>query len=121
MSEESTERGSGDRNKAESDEIESFFAVGKLFASFAELEAKLEEYKRKKFVEFWIRDSRTIKAASKRGVDRPLAPALKYYEIKYCCIHGGQAFKARGKGIRSSSYVNMCGLSKICLSHVMLS
>ena len=34
-----------------------------------------------------------IEAAKKRGVDRPLKPELKYFQLKYCCVHGGQKFK----------------------------
>ncbi len=77
--------------------------VGSKFSSFDELEIALESYKKSQYVEFWRRDSRTIAAAQKRGIARPLRTELKYYEIKYCCIHGGQAFKARGSGKRNSS------------------
>ena len=73
------------------------------FASIEELEAKIELFKKDNFVELWKRDSRTIAAARKRGVDRPLSPRLKYYEVKYCCVHGGQAFKPRGQGQRCTS------------------
>ncbi len=78
------------------------FTVGELFESFDVLEKKLDEYKQKNFVEFWKRDSRTIAAAKKR-VDRPLKSQLKYYEVKFCCIHGGLSFKPKGKGIRNTS------------------
>ncbi len=77
--------------------------VGSKFSSFDELEIALESYKKSQYVEFWGRDSRTIAAAQKRGIARPVRTELKYYEIKYCCIHGGQAFKARGSGKRNSS------------------
>ena len=79
------------------------FSVGDTFQTFEEFESKLEAYKKERFVEFWRRDSRTIAAARKRGIDRPLKEELRYHELKYCCIHGGQAFKPRGKGNRSSS------------------
>ncbi len=79
------------------------FTVGHTFSSFEELETALDRYKKKNYVDFWRRDSRTIAAAQKRGVDRPLNAELKYYEIKYCCIHGGQSFKSRGAGKRCSS------------------
>ena len=77
------------------------FNVGYLFYSFAELETKLNDYKSINFVEFWKRDIRTIMAANKR-LKKELKPELKYYEIKYYCIRGGQSFKATGKGIRST-------------------
>ena len=80
------------------------FSLGDSFKSFEELEDKIRRYKELNFVEFFKRDSRTIKAASKR-LNRPLLPRLKYYELKYCCIHGGQRFKPKGSGIRVTSYV----------------
>ena len=82
---------------------ESQFIVGESFKTFEELEAKIAQYKKENFVKLWKRDCRTIAAAHKRGIDRPLNPSLKYYDIKYCCIHGGQTFKPRGAGKRSTS------------------
>ena len=78
------------------------FAVGDTFASFADLQAKVDEYQRVNLVQFWKREARTIEAARKR-IDKYLKPELKYYELKYCCIHGGQAFKGKSKGSRSTS------------------
>ena len=78
------------------------FTVGELFQTYDMLERKLDEYKQKNFVELWKRDARTIEAARKR-IDRPLKAELKYYEVKFCCIHGGQSFKSKGKGMRSTS------------------
>ena len=78
------------------------FVVGDTFASFAELQAKVDEYQRVNFVQFWKREAKTIEAARKR-INRYLKPELKYYELKYCCIHGGQAFKGKSKGSRSTS------------------
>ena len=77
------------------------FNVGDLFYSFAKQETKLNDYKSVNCVEFWKRDARTIMAAKKR-LAKELKPELRYYDIKYCCIHGGQSFKATGKGIRST-------------------
>ena len=79
------------------------FTVGEKFNSVQEFDLKLEAYKKQAFVEFWRRDSRTITAARKRGVDRPLKADLKYYDLKYCCVHGGRVFKPRGKGSRCTS------------------
>ena len=79
------------------------FKLGEKFYSFDELEAKLDLYKKEAFVELWRRDCRTIEAARKRGVDRPLKPELKYFQLKYCCVHGGQKFKPRGDGKRLTS------------------
>ena len=55
---------------------------------FDELEAKVKAYECAKFVKFWKRDAQ----ATKKRVTKFLKPELKYYELKYCCIHGGQAF-----------------------------
>ena len=77
--------------------------IGEKFKNLEEFESKLEAFKKKAFVEYWRRDSRTICAARKRGIDRPLKAELKYYEVKYCCIHGGRSFKPRGTGSRCTS------------------
>ena len=79
------------------------FTIGETFNSIEEFESKLECYKKQSYVEFYRRDSRTIAAARKKGVDRPLKAELKYYDLKYCCVHGGRAFKPRGKGSRCTS------------------
>jgi len=43
----------------------------------------------------WMRDTRTIAAVAKRVPKRAalMKPELKYYNVRYCCIHGGQAFR----------------------------
>ena len=64
------------------------FKVGDSFSSFVDLETRLETYKKTAFVELWKRDCQ---------------PDLQYYEVKFCCVHGGQSFKTRGKGVRASS------------------
>ena len=79
------------------------FKIGDKFSSLEEFELKVECYKKEAFIELWRRDSRTITAARKRGIERPLKTDLKYYELKYCCIHGGRSFKPRGKGSRCTS------------------
>ena len=77
-------------------------SVGDTFGGVEEFEAPLKAYKKESYVEFWRRDSRTIEAARRRGVNRPIKAELKYYELKYC-IYGGQVFKPSGKGTRSTS------------------
>ena len=76
---------------------------GDKFRSFEDLENALEKFKHENFVDFFRRDSRKIESARKRGVLRPIKKELQYYEVKYCCIHGGQTYKSRGKGSRSTS------------------
>ena len=39
-------------------------------------------------------------ASANKRVDRYLKLDLKYYQLKYCCIYGGKAFKTDGKGLR---------------------
>ena len=78
------------------------FQLGEKFSSFEDLEKKIQLYKKAKFVELWRRDCRTITAARKRGVDRPIKAVLKYYQLKYCCVHGGQKFTPRGTGKRTT-------------------
>ena len=77
------------------------FVVGDCFESFAKLEARVEKFENSHFVKFWKRDTRTVEAARKR-MNKSIKPELKYYEIKYCCIHGGQHFKSQGKGLRNA-------------------
>ena len=77
------------------------FSVGDLFHSFTEVQDKIKAYKEQAFCELWKR-ARKIAAARKR-MGRPMKEELEYYELKYCCIHGGQPFKAKGRGIRSTS------------------
>ena len=77
------------------------FNIGDPIYSFPELQTKLNDYKLVNYVEFWELEARTIMAAKKR-LEKELKPELRCYEIKYCCIHGGQSFMATGKGIRST-------------------
>ena len=77
--------------------------VGESFSSFEELQERIERYKQESFVELWRRDSRTIAAARKRGYDRPINSSLRYRDVKYCCVHGGQTFKPRGTGQRCTA------------------
>ena len=86
--------------KIETDNDNSF-VFGDCFESFAKLEARVEKFENSHFVKFWKRDTRTVEAARKR-MNKSIKPELKYYEIKYCCIHGGQHFKSQGKGLRNA-------------------
>lgn len=77
------------------------FTVGEIFGTFEELQAKINEYEKANFVQLWKREARTIESAKNR-VDRHMKPELKYYQLKFCCIHGGKKFKPGGKGIRET-------------------
>ena len=56
-----------------------------------------------------MRDVRTIAAAAKRYPKRTqeMPPALKYYEVKYCCTHGGRTLKSDSTGARTVSPFKM--------------
>jgi zinc finger SWIM domain-containing protein 3 len=77
------------------------FTVGELFKSYEELESKLEQFRKRNFIEVWIRESRKIQAAVGR-VKKELNPAIVYYEICFACVHGGKKFQGRGKGHRKT-------------------
>ena len=49
-----------------------------------------------------IRDSHAIEAARMKEIYNP---AIKFYEIRYACKHGGRKFKSESTGVRSSSQV----------------
>lgn len=76
------------------------FLAGETFDSFEELEERLRKHSEEDFVHYWRRDTRTIKGALMKTT-RPLAARLKYYSIRYACVHGGQKFAKRGQGQRS--------------------
>lgn len=76
--------------------------VGKSFSSFTEVENAIDAYQQAKGVQLWRRDARTIESAKMR-VSRHLSDQLKYYDVRYCCIHGGRKFSKRGLGIRDTS------------------
>lgn len=78
------------------------FKVGDSFRTFDELEKSLKEFESFHYVKFWKRDARTVEAAKNR-VNRYINPRLKYYQLKYTCIHGGQVFRPKGKGHKSTS------------------
>ena len=78
------------------------FALGVKFECYDHLEETLKAFEDKTYSKFWKREARTIEAARKR-TDRHLNPRLKYYQLKFTCIHGGQSFRPKGKGSRSTS------------------
>ena len=78
----------------------SMFAVGDTFHSFEELSSAIRSYQITQKVQFYIRDSRTIEAASRRDTKKTFKRELKYAEITYHCIHGGKQYKPTSKGKR---------------------
>jgi zinc finger SWIM domain-containing protein 3 len=79
--------------------------VGDLFCGFDELQCRIDEYSKANYVQLWMRDARTLEAATKRVPKKVTSVdvRLKYYSVKYCCIHGGQAFRPHGHGHRQTA------------------
>lgn len=65
--------------------------IGDEFNSFEEFEQAFISYKKTKFMDFAISDSRTLTAAKKTCPKKleKTPKNLKYYFVKYTCIHGG--------------------------------
>nr|XP_047142077.1 uncharacterized protein LOC124816542 [Hydra vulgaris] len=81
------------------------FACKDIFLSFEDLKSTIKKYEDSHFVQLWIRDAKTIEAARKTIPRKAasIAPQIKYYYIKYCCIHGGKKFTNKGNGKRQTS------------------
>ncbi|CAN7982721.1 unnamed protein product [Ixodes pacificus] len=75
--------------------------VGQKFSSCGELQSAIADYERTVFAEFWISKCRTIHAARKKGIARPIDEKLAYYSLTYSCKHGGRAHKSESTGARS--------------------
>lgn len=82
------------------------FLSGETFSSYEQLENRLKKHSEQDFVYYWRRDTRTIKGALTK-TSRPLAARLKYYSIRYACVHGGQKFAKRGHGQRTKQWVSL--------------
>ena len=80
------------------------FAVGKKFNTLDSLEEAICRFQDQNFIQLWKRDARTIDSVTAKGrVERPLKAYLKYYQVKYCCVHGGKPFKPEGHGVRKNT------------------
>jgi len=81
------------------------YTIGQQFLSFDELNREVQSRHKSRFGQVYIRDCRSIVAAAKRAPDRcaNIPDELKYYDVRYCCIHGGKKFKSQGSGLRTSS------------------
>ena len=59
------------------------------------LQEQISSYEMEKFFKLWIKDSRSIGVAQGR-VKRKPSEKIRYYELKYACIHGSKTkFKPR--------------------------
>ena len=68
------------------------FNVDDLFSSYDELKEKIDEYQKQHSIELRVRDSRTLEAARKRFPNRVFSEELKYYELRFACVHSGKNF-----------------------------
>ncbi|KAG1654631.1 hypothetical protein GQR58_024920 [Nymphon striatum] len=68
--------------------------VGQEFSTLKALLAAVSELQKEQKILYWRRDSRTLKAAKKRGIDVPDNAEIKYYEIKFSCFKGGRGYKS---------------------------
>ncbi|EAT43618.1 AAEL004955-PA [Aedes aegypti] len=75
------------------------FRPQECFNSYEEFLAKMEQHSSKDLVYYWRRDSRTIEGAALK-TSRPIAPALRYYSVRYSCIFGGQKFEPKSSGAK---------------------
>ena len=86
------------------------FEKGEKFSSLSDLETKIVQFQRKRYVDLYKRDSRTINSAiKKKSISAAKVPSeeikrkLKYYEIRYTCIHGGRTHNSSSTGKRKPS------------------
>ncbi|KAL1492231.1 hypothetical protein ABEB36_012713 [Hypothenemus hampei] len=73
------------------------FFIGQIFKTFEEVSSAMEQYEAKTFAKYWKRDARLITSSR---IKKTLRPELKYYEVKFCCIFGGQKFRKTGNNIK---------------------
>lgn len=86
--------------------------VGDRFASYDALVERLQNHSAVDFVNYWRRDTRTLKGALMK-TSRPIAACLRYYSVRYACVHGGQRFDRRGTGQR-----NKQTMRRDCPAHI---
>ena len=77
------------------------FAIGEQFLSYEVLEEKIKRYEQQQCIQLYKRDCRSISSAARR-TDKVIRPELKYHDITYCCVNGGQKYKAKGVGKRNT-------------------
>ncbi|XP_044728055.1 zinc finger protein 436-like [Chrysoperla carnea] len=75
--------------------------VGLQFASYEELTDFIHLYEEETKQKLWKRSSRTIK--STKNLKKKFNEKIQYYEIQYSCIHGGQRFISKSKGLKKIS------------------
>jgi len=71
--------------------------IGKSFSNYDDLRKEIDNFEKTEDIELWVRDSRTVNAASKRARRKILNPALVYAELTYACVFGGRKPSDRNK------------------------
>jgi len=89
--------------------------VGDSFSSFAEVQTAVKELEDSRSLSLYIRDSRTVLAAKKKGVKRAVRQELVYYSLQYACYHGGKKFTSRSKGSRPTHRYFFVTTTALCL------
>ena len=80
--------------------MERTLAIGEQFEMFEELEEAVKAYENEKYVQLYVRHSRSTTKCQVRITKKTLNPRLKYGELLYACIHGGKKFVSRSDGHR---------------------
>ena len=81
---------------------DSALKVGDRFPDPSSVQDAVNSYGDSINTQFYKRDSKTIAAALKKKIQRPIDPKLQYYQLLYCCIKGGKNFASSSTGERSS-------------------
>ena len=61
-------------------------------------------YQNAENVQFYRCDSRSVDKAQPR-FEKKLNPKIKYYEVKYHCIHSGKKHMSKATGAREGRYL----------------
>lgn len=90
-------------------EPEELLYLGKSFNSYLELDAAVQAYQKKNFVQLYKRTSSSIAVSQKRAPKRIYRDELVYGHIDYSCIYGSRQFKSKGSGQRKRQLTNQTG------------
>ncbi|CAL1526045.1 unnamed protein product, partial [Lymnaea stagnalis] len=90
-------------------ESESELNVGDAFDDFGRLKWAIELFEKTQKSNYWIRDCRTIEAAQKKGIKRPIKETLVYYNLTWACVKGGRSYDESTRSPRGDcgSYVKV--------------
>ena len=72
------------------------FREGETFVSYEELKQKKVDFEHANSIVLTVAESRKIETMRNRGVpNKTMSDALVYYQIDYCCKHGGKDYTER--------------------------